>query len=123
MARGGIEERKALIAAAGLDWRVVESLPVHESIKTRAGAFAEHIENYKISLRRLGEAGISVVVYNFMPVLDWVRTDLHHRLPDGAESLLYDPVKFAAFDLYALERPGAEASFTAEQVSGARVLG
>ncbi|MBP7141222.1 MAG: mannonate dehydratase [Opitutaceae bacterium] len=117
-----IEERKALIAAAGLEWRVVESLPVHESIKTRTGSFDQHLENYKISLRRLGESGISVVVYNFMPVLDWVRTDLHHRLPDGAESLLYDPVKFAAFDLFALERPGAEASFTAEQVSGAKVF-
>ncbi|MBP8256780.1 MAG: mannonate dehydratase, partial [Opitutaceae bacterium] len=116
-----IAERRDLIAAAGLDWKVVESLPVHESIKTRTGEFGRHVENYKSSLRCLGEAGISVVVYNFMPVLDWVRTDLHHRLPDGAESLLYDPVKFAAFDLYALERPGAEASFTADQVSAAKV--
>ena len=117
-----IEERKSLISAAGLTWAVVESLPVHESIKTRAGPFEQHIENYRTSLRNLGAAGIPVVVYNFMPVLDWVRTDLRHRLPDGAESLLYDPVKFAAFDLFALARPGADASFTAEQVEGAKAF-
>jgi len=116
-----IASRQAEIAAAGLTWSVVESLPVHESIKTRTGDFLAHIENYKTSLRRLGAAGIQTVVYNFMPVLDWVRTDLHHRLPDGAESLLYDPAKFAAFDLFALARPGAEASFTAEQVAAAKV--
>jgi len=114
-----IEKRRAAIAAAGLEWRVVESLPVHESIKTRTGGYERHIENYTASLRSLGAAGVSVVVYNFMPVLDWVRTDLHHRLPDGAESLLYDPVKFAAFDLFALSRPGAESSFTGEQVAAA----
>lgn len=117
-----IEKRRAAIAAAGLEWRVVESLPVHESIKTRTGGFERHIENYTASLRSLGAAGVSVVVYNFMPVLDWVRTDLHHRLPDGAESLLYDPVKFAAFDLFALGRPGAEVSFTGDQVDEARVF-
>ncbi len=117
-----IAERKSVVSAAGLTWAVTESLPVHESIKTRSGPFEMHIENYRKSLRNLGAAGIPVVVYNFMPVLDWVRTDLHHRLPDGAESLLYDPVKFAAFDLFALERPGADASFTHEQVEGARAF-
>ncbi len=103
-----IAQRRAEIAAAGLDWRVVESVPVHESIKTRTGDFARCIENYCVTLERLGAAGIEVVVYNFMPVMDWVRTDLRHRLPDGSEALLYDPKKFAAFDLFALERPGAE---------------
>ena len=114
-----IAQRREEIAAAGLAWRVVESVPVHESIKTRTGEFERHIENYRVTLRRLGEAGIPVVVYNFMPVMDWVRTDLRHRLADGTEALLYDPVKFAAFDLFALQRPGAESDFTAEQRAAA----
>jgi len=114
-----IAQRQAEIAAAGLIWRVVESVPVSEAIKTRTGDFERHLENYRLTLRRLGEAGISVVVYNFMPVLDWVRTDLRHRLPDGSEALLYDPKKFAAFDLFALQRPGAERDFTPEQQSAA----
>ena len=103
-----IARRQAEIAAAGLVWRVVESVPVAESIKTRTGDFARCVENYRVTLERLGAAGIRVVVYNFMPVLDWVRTDLRHRLPDGTEALLYDPKKFAAFDLFALRRAGAE---------------
>eukprot|EP00700_Malawimonas_jakobiformis_P000717 EC719319.1.p2 GENE.EC719319.1~~EC719319.1.p2 ORF type:complete len:135 (+),score=4.08 EC719319.1:55-459(+) len=86
-----IIQRRDEIAAAGLVWRAVESVPVSEAIKTRTGDYERHIENYKITLQRLGEAGIYVVVYNFMPVLDWVRTDLHYRLPDGTEALLYDP--------------------------------
>ena len=110
-----IAQRRDEIAAAGLSWRVVESVPVHESIKTRTGEFARHLENYGTTIERLGAAGIEVIVYNFMPVMDWVRTDLRHRLPDGAEALLYDPAKFAAFDLFALRRGGAEADWTAEQ--------
>jgi mannonate dehydratase len=115
-----IGQRKADIEAAGLLWRVVESVPVHESIKTRTGDFERHIQNYKLTLRRLGAAGLHVVVYNFMPVLDWVRTDLRYKLPDGSEALMYDPVKFAAFDLYALQRVGAEADWTRQQQSEAR---
>lgn len=114
-----IAQRRDTIAAAGLAWRVVESVPVSEAIKTRTGDFARHIENYKLTLQRLGAAGIEVVVYNFMPVLDWVRTDLAHRLPDGTEALLYDPKKFAAFDLFGLARPGAENDFTPEQRAAA----
>lgn len=114
-----IAQRRDLIAAAGLAWRVVESVPVSEAIKTRTGDFARHIENYKLTLRRLGAAGIEVVVYNFMPVLDWVRTDLAHRLPDGTEALLYDPKKFAAFDLFGLARDGAENDFTPAQRAAA----
>ncbi len=114
-----IARRQREIAAAGLVWRVVESVPVHESIKTRTGDFARCIENYRVTLERLGAAGIEVVVYNFMPVMDWVRTDLRHRLPDGSEALLYDPKKFAAFDLFALERPGAERDWSAEQRAAA----
>jgi mannonate dehydratase len=117
-----IEQRRDVIAAAGLRWSVVESVPVHESIKTRTGDFQRCIENYKTTLRRLGAAGIGTVVYNFMPVLDWVRTDLHHRLPDGAEALLYDPVKFAAFDLFALARVGAEKDFAPELRAAAKVF-
>lgn len=114
-----IAARRDQIAAAGLAWRVVESVPVSEAIKTRTGDFARHIENYRLTLRRLGAAGIDVVVYNFMPVLDWVRTDLSHRLPDGTEALLYDPTKFAAFDLFGLARPGAENDFTDAQRTAA----
>ncbi len=110
-----IAARRDQIAAAGLAWRVAESVPVSEAIKTRTGDFARHLENYQLTLRRLGAAGIEVVVYNFMPVLDWVRTDLAHRLPDGTEALLYDPKKFAAFDLFGLARPGAEKDFTPAQ--------
>ncbi len=110
-----IVSRREMIAAAGLAWTVVESVPVHESIKTRTGDFARHIANYQLTLRRLGAAGVRVVVYNFMPALDWVRTDLRHRLPDGSEALRYDPAKFAAFDLFGLARPGAERDFSAEQ--------
>ncbi|MDO8539349.1 MAG: mannonate dehydratase [Opitutaceae bacterium] len=117
-----IVARRDAIAAAGLTWRVVESVPVHESIKTRTGDYARHIENYRLTLERLGAAGIRIVVYNFMPVMDWVRTDLHHRLPDGAEALRYDPVKFAAFDLFALQRPGAERDFTPAQCAAARTF-
>lgn len=114
-----IATRRATIAAAGLTWRVVESVPVSEAIKTRTGDFARHIANYQLTLRRLGAAGIEVVVYNFMPVLDWVRTDLAHRLPDGTEALLYDPKKFAAFDLFGLARAGAENDFTPAQRAAA----
>lgn len=117
-----IERRRDEIAAHGLRWTVVESVPVHESIKTRTGDCARHIANYQLTLRRLGAAGVRAVVYNFMPVLDWVRTDLHHRLPDGAEALLYDPVKFAAFDRFALGRPGAEKDFSPAQLAAAKAF-
>ena len=103
-----IAARQKQIADSGLSWTVVESVPVSEAIKTRTGDFLRHIENYKLSLTRLGAAGIHTVIYNFMPVLDWVRTDLQYTLPDGTEALLYDPVVFCAFDLHALQRAGAE---------------
>lgn len=102
-----IRARQAEIAAAGLRWEVVESVPVSEDIKSRSGSCGRHLENYRLTLRRLGAAGVRVVVYNFMPVIDWVRTDLAFRLPDGREALRYDPVQFAAFDLFALRREGA----------------
>ncbi|PAW66315.1 MAG: mannonate dehydratase [Opitutia bacterium Tous-C1TDCM] len=102
-----IAARKAEIEAAGLAWVAVESVPVSEAIKTRTGDFARHLENYGATLANLGAAGIRTVVYNFMPVIDWVRTDLRYRLPDGAEALRYVPAQLAAFDLFALDRRGA----------------
>lgn len=117
-----IVRRRDEIAAAGLTWRVVESVPVHESIKTRQGDWERCIENYRVTLERLGAAGINVVVYNFMPVMDWVRTDLSHRLPDGSETLLFEAAKFAAFDLFALQRPGAEADYTPERRAAAKAF-
>jgi mannonate dehydratase len=107
------------IQAAGLRWTAVESVPVHEDIKTGTGDLKTLFSNYTHTLRNLAAEGITTVVYNFMPVLDWVRTDMRHVLPDGTECLLYDPVKFAAFEIHALQRPGAEADFTAEQIESA----
>jgi mannonate dehydratase len=109
-----IRARQDLVAAAGLSWDVVESVPVSEAIKTGSGECARHLENYRTTLTRLGAAGIRVVVYNFMPVLDWVRTDLSYLLPDGREALRYEPWRFAAFDVHALRRPGAEQEWSRE---------
>ena len=115
-----ILRRQDEIAAAGLRWEVVESVPVSEDIKTRSGGYERHFENYRQTLRHLGAAGVRVVVYNFMPVIDWVRTDLAFRLPDGREALRYDPAQFAAFDLFALQRNGAAAEWGAARVQAAR---
>lgn len=113
--RETIRERKDQLAAAGLRWTAVESVPVHEDIKTGTGDLAYLFNNYAGTLRNLAAEGVHTVIYNFMPVLDWVRTDLRHVLPDGTECLLFDPVKFCAFELHALRRPGAEADFTPGQ--------
>ena len=107
-----IERRKDMLSVAGLSWDAVESLPVSEEIKTRSGKYKEHIENYKESLRNLGKAGVRVIIYNFMPVLDWVRTDLKYRLDDGTECLRFDMARFAAFEIYFLQREGAEAEYS-----------
>ena len=115
-----IRRRQEEIATAGLRWEVVESVPVSEDIKMRSGSYERHLENYRLTLRRLGAAGVCVVVYNFMPVIDWVRTDLAFRLPDGREALRYDPVQFAAFDLFALKREGAADDWGAARVEAAR---
>jgi len=119
--RAAIRERREMVEAAGLRWTAVESVPVHEDIKTGTGDLTRLFQNYTDSLRNLAAEGITTVIYNFMPVLDWVRTDMRHVLPDGTECLLYNPVKFAAFELHALQRPGAEADFTPEQIEAAGV--
>ncbi len=117
--REAIRERKAIVEAAGLTWTAVESVPVHEDIKTGRGDLGRLFSNYRETLRNLAAEGVTTVIYNFMPVLDWIRTDMRHVLPDGSECLLFDPVKFCAFELHALKRPGAEADYTADQIGRA----
>lgn len=117
-----IDERKSTIESHGLRWSVVESLPVSESIKFGGPDREQLLENYKVSLRNLGKAGIKTVVYNFMPVIDWIRTDLNYRLPDGTQTLYFDKIRFAYFDCYILNRENAASDYSDDEMRQVNVL-